>query len=108
MFNKGFTRAARIVEMVGAALHQQSFGVDPCPNRNAQVLSVLLPSGGPTLLMSVHPLILAKCSQNRQTKIYKNIQKLFFCALKVPGCLLLMRVHLKWYVNHIGYDWECF
>ena len=28
--------------------------------------------GGPTLLMSVHPLILAKCSQNRQTKIDKN------------------------------------
>ena len=27
--------------------------------------------GGPTLLMSVHPLILAKCSQNRQTKIDK-------------------------------------
>ena len=46
--------------------------------------------GGPTLLMSVHPLILAKCSQNRQTKIDKNRQKLFFCAMKVPGCLLLM------------------
>ena len=56
------------------------------------------------------PLILAKCSQNRQTKIDKNRQKLFFCALKVPGCLLLMCVHLilKWYVNHIGYDRECF
>ena len=34
--------------------------------------------GGPTLLMSVHPLILAKCSQNRQTKIDKNRQNLFF------------------------------
>ena len=31
--------------------------------------------GGPTLLMSVHSLILAKCSQNRQTKIDKNRQK---------------------------------
>ena len=61
--------------------------------------------GGLTLLMSVHPLILAKCSQNRQTKIAENN---FFCALKVPRCLLLMCVHLKWYVNHIGYDWECF
>ena len=42
------------------------------------------------------------------TKINKNRQQLFFCALRVPGCLLLMCVHLKWYVNHIGYDWECF
>ena len=33
--------------------------------------------GGPTLLMSVHSLILAKCSQNRQTKIDKN----YFFAL---------------------------
>ena len=33
--------------------------------------------GGPTLLMSVQPLILAKCSQNRQTKIDKN----YFFAL---------------------------
>ena len=61
--------------------------------------------GGPTLFLSVHPLILAKCSQNRQTKIDKNY---FLRSLKVPGCLLLMCVHLKWYVNHIGYDWECF
>ena len=43
--------------------------------------------GGPTLLMSVHPLVLAKCSQNRQTKIDKNY---FVCALRVPGCLLLI------------------
>ena len=55
--------------------------------------------------MSVHPLILAKFSQNRQTKIDKN----YFLRFEGSWMLIiLMCVHLKWYVNHIGYDWECF
>ena len=41
---------------------------------------------GPTLLMSIHPLIVAKCSQNGQTKIDKNRQKLFL-ALNSTGDL---------------------
>ena len=31
--------------------------------------------------------------------------------LRFEGSWMLiidMCVHLKWYVNHIGYDWECF
>ena len=37
--------------------------------------SISTGGGGSTLLMSVHPLILAKCSQNRQTKIDKDRQR---------------------------------
>ena len=42
------------------------------PLRKAVLNGLTNQGGGPTLLMSVHPLILAKCSQNRQTKIDKN------------------------------------
>ena len=39
--------------------------------------------GGPTLLMSVHPLILAKCSHNRQTKIDNKNMRQFGVAHEI-------------------------
>ena len=63
--------------------------------------------GGPTLLMSVHPLILAKCSQNRQTNIDKNRQK-YICLRFEGSWMLIIDVCSFKMVCNIGYDWECF
>ena len=53
-------------------------------------------------------------SKYRVTKGFKfhaQPQTGAYSCLRFEGSwmlIILMCVHLKWYVNHIGYDWDCF